>query len=102
MWVYRTSVCGEHPIVLFKYEPTRSGSCAREFLKGFKGGRGVCVWKFLRLLASSQPPPLKKGDKLVAVVGAFYVCVHWRETKSSIYTSVAFCNGSVNRTDCAL
>lgn len=37
MWVYRTSGCAEHPIVLYKYEPTRSGSCAREFLKGFKG-----------------------------------------------------------------
>lgn len=37
MWVYRTSGCAEHPIVLYKYEPTRSGSCAREFLEGFKG-----------------------------------------------------------------
>ena len=37
MWVYRTSGCAEHPIVLYKYETTRSGSCAREFLEGFKG-----------------------------------------------------------------
>lgn len=37
MWVYRTSGCAEHPIVLYKYEPTRSGNCAREFLEGFKG-----------------------------------------------------------------
>lgn len=36
IWVYRTSGCAEHPIVLYKYEHTRSGSCAREFLKGFK------------------------------------------------------------------
>lgn len=37
MWVYRTSGCAEHPIVLYKYEPTRCSSCAREFLGGFKG-----------------------------------------------------------------
>ena len=37
MWVYRTSGCAEHPIVLYKYEPKRSGNCAREFLEGFKG-----------------------------------------------------------------
>ena len=37
MWVYRTSGCTEHPIVLFKYEPSRSGDCPQRFLKGFQG-----------------------------------------------------------------
>lgn len=37
MWLFRTSGCAEHPIVLYKYEPSRSQSCAQEFLKGFKG-----------------------------------------------------------------
>lgn len=37
MWVYRTSGCAEHPIVLFKYEEGRSGKYPEAFLKGFKG-----------------------------------------------------------------
>lgn len=37
MWVYRTSGCAEHPIVLYKYEEGRSGKYPEEFLKGFKG-----------------------------------------------------------------
>lgn len=37
MWVYRTGSDAEHPIVLYKYEPGRSGKYPQEFLKGFKG-----------------------------------------------------------------
>ena len=37
MWVYRTGSDVEHPIVLYKYEPGRSGKYPREFLKGFEG-----------------------------------------------------------------
>lgn len=37
MWVYRTSRCEEHPIVLYDYEEGRSGDYAKDFLKGFSG-----------------------------------------------------------------
>ena len=37
MWVYRTGSNVEHPIVLYKYEPGRSGKYPQEFLKGFEG-----------------------------------------------------------------
>ena len=37
MWLYRTSGCGDHAIILYDYQPTRSGSHPRRFLEGFKG-----------------------------------------------------------------
>lgn len=37
MWVYRTSRFEKRPIVLYDYEEGRSGSYAKEFLKGFSG-----------------------------------------------------------------
>lgn len=37
MWVYRTSGCAEHAIVLYKYEQTRSADAPRKFLEGFRG-----------------------------------------------------------------
>jgi len=37
MWVYRTSGDAEHAIVQYDYQPSRSGDCARDFLKGFSG-----------------------------------------------------------------
>ena len=36
MWLYRTGCVGP-PIVLFEYQPTRSGEHPRRFLTGFKG-----------------------------------------------------------------
>jgi transposase len=36
MWLYRTGCTGP-PIVLFEYQPTRSGEHPRKFLQGFKG-----------------------------------------------------------------
>lgn len=36
MWVYRSSKL-DKPIVLYEYKPTRSGDCAKEFLKGYSG-----------------------------------------------------------------
>lgn len=36
MWLYRTGCTGP-PIVLFEYQPTRSGEHPRKFLEGFKG-----------------------------------------------------------------
>jgi transposase len=36
MWLYRTGSTGP-PIVLFEYQPTRSGEHPRKFLQGFKG-----------------------------------------------------------------
>ncbi|WP_373844676.1 IS66 family transposase [Clostridium sp.] len=37
MWVYSTYAGSKTPIRLFDYKPSRSGECAKEFLKGFKG-----------------------------------------------------------------
>ena len=37
MWLYRTSGCTEHPIVLYEYQPNRKAEHAEEFLKGFSG-----------------------------------------------------------------
>jgi hypothetical protein len=36
MWLYRTGSVGP-PIVLFDYQPSRSGENPRKFLEGFKG-----------------------------------------------------------------
>lgn len=37
MWLYRTSKCSEHPIILFDYQEGRSGEYAKRFLKDWKG-----------------------------------------------------------------
>lgn len=37
MWLYRTSGCAEHPIVLYKYEQGRKTAYPAEYLRGFKG-----------------------------------------------------------------
>ena len=37
MWVYRTSGCAEHPIVLYEYQPNRKVENAETFLEGFSG-----------------------------------------------------------------
>ena len=37
MWLYRTSGCAEHPVVLYEYQPNRKAEHAEEFLKGFSG-----------------------------------------------------------------
>ena len=37
MWLFRSGEDEEHPIILYKYAPTRSGMVPEEFLKGFSG-----------------------------------------------------------------
>ena len=37
MWVYCSGNTGTEPVVLFEYQPTRSGEHARRFLEGFHG-----------------------------------------------------------------
>ncbi len=37
MWVYCSGNTGTSPVVLFEYQPTRSGEHARRFLEGFHG-----------------------------------------------------------------
>ena len=37
MWLYRTSGCAEHPVVLYDYQPNRKAENAERFLKDFKG-----------------------------------------------------------------
>ena len=36
-WLYRTSGCAKHPIVLYEYQPTRSSSHPKRFLNGWEG-----------------------------------------------------------------
>jgi len=36
-WLYRTSGCTEHPIVIYEYQQTRKQDNPKEFLKDFKG-----------------------------------------------------------------
>jgi len=36
-WIYRTSGCAEHPIVIYDYKETRCHENPKEFLKDFKG-----------------------------------------------------------------
>ena len=36
-WVYRTSGCVEHPVVIFDYKETRRREHPKEFLNGYKG-----------------------------------------------------------------
>ena len=37
MWLYRTSGCAAHPIVLYEYQPTRSSSHPKAFLAEYRG-----------------------------------------------------------------
>jgi len=37
MWVYRTGNDGKSPIIIYDYNPSRSGDCAANFLKDFAG-----------------------------------------------------------------
>lgn len=37
MWVYRTSACTRHPVILYDYQEGRSGAHAKAFLKEWKG-----------------------------------------------------------------
>jgi len=37
MWVYATGNTGQPPVILFEYQPSRSGKHAKEFLAGFTG-----------------------------------------------------------------
>lgn len=37
MWLYRTSGCSKHPIVLYDYQPNRKAENAEKFLQGFNG-----------------------------------------------------------------
>jgi len=37
MWLYRTGRYAKHPIVLYEYQPTRSSSHPKKFLKEFEG-----------------------------------------------------------------
>jgi hypothetical protein len=37
MWVYATGNTGQPPVILFEYQPSRSGAHAKKFLTGFTG-----------------------------------------------------------------
>ena len=36
-WLYRTSGCAKHPIILYEYQPTRSSAHPKRFFDGWKG-----------------------------------------------------------------
>ena len=42
MWLYRTSKCASHPVILFDYQVGRSGDYAKNFLKDWKGSYLHC------------------------------------------------------------
>lgn len=37
MWLYRTGNDGKPPVIIYDYQPSRSGDCAVEYLRDFKG-----------------------------------------------------------------
>ncbi|MFQ6805641.1 MAG: IS66 family transposase [Lachnospiraceae bacterium] len=37
MWIYLSNSSGLPPIILYDYQPSRKGACARDFLEGFHG-----------------------------------------------------------------
>lgn len=37
MWLYLTGMDGKPPIILYDYQPSRSGQKAADYLKGFEG-----------------------------------------------------------------
>ena len=45
MWLYRTSGDAEHPIVLYDYQTSRSGTHPKEFLRDFKGYLHTDGWE---------------------------------------------------------
>ncbi|WP_339060574.1 IS66 family transposase [Tepidibacillus marianensis] len=57
MWMYRTGN-GHEPIVLYDYQPSRSGDNAKAFLKGFKGYLQTDAYHgYDRLLKESKAGP---------------------------------------------
>ena len=37
MWVYRSNINDDHPVILFDYHKTRKTDCLRKFVNGFHG-----------------------------------------------------------------
>lgn len=90
MWLYRTGNDGKEPIVLFDYQPSRSGENVAAYLKGFKGYvhsdgysgygklKGVTrcgCWAHLRRkFAQAIPPGKAVGSELSSAETARAYC----------------------------
>jgi len=88
MWVYGSSSTGSPKIILFEYQPTRSGEHARRFLKGFNGylqtdgyngyekvpdvTRCGCWAHLRRKYEESMPKEPKAREGSIAAVGFGY------------------------------
>lgn len=89
MWLYRSGMDGESPIVLYDYQPSRGGKNAADYLKGFHGflhSDGYsgyekvenvircCCWAHLRRYFVEAIPDTKNKDapKTNAEIGRDY------------------------------
>lgn len=89
MWLYRSGMDGEPPIVLYDYQPSRGGKNAADYLKGFHGYlhtdgyagyekvEGVtrcCCWAHLRRYFVEAIPDKKAKDAslTIAEIGRDY------------------------------
>lgn len=64
MWLYRTSGDAKHPIVLYDYNPSRSGKHPAEFLQGFNGYLHTDGWEEYH----------RKLPDIITVVGCWSHC----------------------------
>jgi transposase len=89
MWLYRSGMDGESPIVLYDYQPSRRGKNAVDYLKGFRGFlhsdgysgyekvenvTRCCCWAHLRRYFVEAIPDAKNKDapKTNAEIGREY------------------------------
>jgi len=89
MWLFRSGEDGDHPLILYKYSPTRAGETATEYLEGFSGHimcdgysgynklkkatRCACWAHVRRYLLDAIPKGKQMDYTLPAVQGAMYV-----------------------------
>jgi len=63
MWLYRTGEFDKEAIILFDYEQSRSGDCARAFMEGFSGYficDGYIGYNKMTKAEDGKPPPPRK------------------------------------------
>lgn len=95
MWLYRTGKQSSKPVVLFEYQPGRSGKYPESFLKGFQGylhtdaysgyGKVMSVkrcycWTHLRRkFVEALPKDLKNSEDTLSAQDAFW---SWIDTET--------------------
>lgn len=89
MWLYRTGKQSSKPVILFEYQPGRSGKYPESFLKGFQGylhtdaysgyGKVMSVkrcycWTHLRRkFVEALPKELKNSEETLSAQGIRYI-----------------------------